>query len=209
FMLGVCYIDLDNFKLINASFGREYADLVLLQMADRLNRLLSESDFVARMEGDSFALLLSHLENIDELLERAQHILSVIGEPYDLKGVPVHISASMGIAINVDPSDDGYSLFKKADMALVKVKESDGVQVLVYSEEWTNSSYERLKLQHEIHRAIKKKEFVLHYQPQYDLESNEIVGVEALIRWNHPTRGLLSPFYFIPLAEESGLIVKI
>lgn len=208
-MLGVCYIDLDNFKLVNASFGREYADLMLLQMADRLNRLLTQHDFVARMEGDEFALLISHVESVELLVERARHILNVIIEPYDLKGASVHISASMGIAINIDPTDDGYSLFKKADMALVKVKETDGVQVLVYSEEWTNSSYERLKLQHEIHRAIKRNEFVLHYQPQYDLAHNEIVGVEALIRWNHPTRGLLSPYYFIPLAEESGLIVKI
>lgn len=209
FMLGVCYIDLDNFKLINASFGREYADLMLLQMADRLNRLLSEHDFVARMEGDSFALLLNHLDNIDQLLERAQHILMVISEPYDLKGVPVHMSASMGIAVNIDPADDGYSLFKKADMALVKVKETAGDPILIYSEEWNNSSYERLKLQHEIHRAIQKHEFELYYQPQYDLVQGQIVGVEALIRWNHPTKGLLSPIHFIPLAEESGLIVPI
>lgn len=209
FMLGVCYIDLDNFKLINASFGREYADLMLLQMADRLNRLLSEHDFVARMEGDSFALLLNHIDHIDQLLERAQHILEVIGEPYDLKGVPVHVSASMGIAVNIDPADDGYSLFKKADMALVKVKETAGDNILIYSEEWNNSSYERLKLQHEIHRAIQKHEFELYYQPQYDLLEGQIVGVEALIRWNHPTKGMLSPIHFIPIAEESGLIVPI
>lgn len=209
FMLGVCYIDLDNFKLINASFGREYADLMLLQMADRLNRLLSEHDFAARMEGDSFALLLNHIEHIDQLLERAEHILDVITEPYDLKGVPVHMSASMGIAVNLDPADDGYSLFKKADMALVKVKETAGDNILIYSEEWNNSSYERLKLQHEIHRAIQKHEFELYYQPQYDLIQGQIVGVEALIRWNHPTKGMLSPIHFIPLAEESGLIVQI
>lgn len=209
FMLGVCYIDLDNFKLINASFGREYADLMLLQIADRLNRVLSEHDFVARMEGDSFALLLSQLDHIDQLVERAQHILQIISEPYDLKGVPVHISASMGIAVNIDPADDGYSLFKKADMALVKVKETAGDNILIYSEEWNNSSYERLKLQHEIHRAIQKHEFELYYQPQYDLVQGKIVGVEALIRWNHPTKGMLSPIHFIPLAEESGLIVPI
>jgi len=208
-MLGVCYIDLDNFKLVNASLGREYADLLLLQMADRLNRLLTQHDFAARMEGDEFALLISHVESVEQLVQRAEDILNVIIEPYDLKGTPVHISASMGIAINIDPADDGYSLFKKADMALVKVKETDGAHVLVYSEEWTNSSFERLKLQHEIHKAIKKNEFVLHYQPQYDLHHNKIVGMEALIRWNHPTRGLLSPYYFIPLAEESGLIVQI
>lgn len=208
-MLGVCYIDLDNFKLVNASFGREYADLMLLQMADRLNRLLSANDFVARMEGDSFALLLNEIESIDQLLIRAEHILDVIREPYDLKGVPVHMSACMGIALNLDPDDDGYSLFKKADMALVKVKESAGESILIYSEEWNNSSYERLKLQHEIHRAIQRHEFVLYYQPQYDLDHERIVGVEALIRWNHPTKGLLSPIHFIPLAEESGLIVPI
>ena len=209
FMLGVCYIDLDNFKLINASFGREYADLMLLQIADRLNRLLSEHDFAARMEGDSFALLFNHLENIEQLVERAQQVLTIISEPYNLKGVPVHISASMGIAVNVDPTDDGFSLFKKADMALVRVKETAGDNLLIYSDQWNNSSYERLTLQHEIHRAIQKHEFELYYQPQYDLIQEKIVGVEALIRWNHPTRGLLSPIHFIPVAEESGLIVPI
>ncbi|MCR8658936.1 putative bifunctional diguanylate cyclase/phosphodiesterase [Paenibacillus endoradicis] len=208
-MLSVCYIDLDNFKLVNASFGREYADLMLLQMADRLNRLLSTQDFVARLEGDAFALLLNEIDNIDQLLVRSQHILDIISEPYDLKGVPVHMGASMGIALNLDPTDDGFSLFKKADMALVKVKESSGGHILIYSEEWNNSSYERLKLQHEIHRAIQRKEFELYYQPQYDLIHGRIVGVEALIRWNHPTKGLLSPIHFIPLAEESGLIVPI
>jgi len=209
FMLGVCYIDLDNFKLINASFGREYADLMLLQIADRLNRLLSEHDFAARMEGDSFSLLFNHLENIEQLVERAQQVLTIICEPYNLKGVPVHISASMGIAVNVDPTDDGFSLFKKADMALVRVKETAGDNLLIYSDQWNNSSYERLTLQHEIHRAIQKHEFELYYQPQYDLIQEKIVGVEALIRWNHPTRGLLSPIHFIPVAEESGLIVPI
>src|SRR5690606_1114994 len=124
-------------------------------------------------------------------------------------GVPVHMSASMGIAVNIDPDDDGYSLFKKADMALVKVKETASDPILIYSEEWNNSSYERLKLQHEIHRAIQKHEFELYYQPQYDVVQGKIVGVEALIRWNHPTKGLLSPLHFIPLAEESGLIVPI
>jgi len=208
-MLSVCYIDLDNFKLINASFGREYADLMLLQMADRLNRLLSTHDFVARLEGDAFALLLNDIENIDQLLARSQHILDIICEPYDLKGVPVHMGASMGIALNLDPTDDGFSLFKKADMALVKVKESSGGHILIYSEEWNNSSYERLKLQHEIHRALQRNEFELYYQPQYDLIHGRIVGGEALIRWNHPTKGLLSPIHFIPLAEESGLIVPI
>src|SRR5690606_12021753 len=139
----------------------------------------------------------------------AQHVLTIISEPYNLKGVPVHISASMGIAVNVDPSDDGFSLFKKADMALVRVKETAGDNLLIYSDQWNNSSYERLTLQHEIHRAIQKHEFVLYYQPQYDLIQEKIVGVEALIRWNHPTRGLLSPIHFIPVAEESGLIVPI
>ena len=208
-MLSVCYIDLDNFKLVNASFGREYADLMLLQMADRLNRLLTPNDVVARLEGDAFALLLNEIDSIDQLIVRSQHILDTISEPYDLKGVPVHMGASMGIALNLDPSDDGFSIFKKADMALVKVKESSGGHILIYSEEWNNSSYERLKLQHEIHRALQRNEFELYYQPQYDVIHGRIVGGEALIRWNHPTKGLLSPIHFIPLAEESGLIVPI
>ncbi|MFF2888401.1 putative bifunctional diguanylate cyclase/phosphodiesterase [Paenibacillus sp. NPDC057967] len=208
-IVGICYLDLDRFKLVNASFGREFGDMLLMQVAERLNRGLSEQDFVARMEGDEFALLITSIQSEDELLEYSKHILKSIEEPYELKGFPLHITASIGLVTSLNNQDDGYTLFKKADMALVKAKESGKNDCLLYSDSWSNSSFERLKLQHEMYRAIQRSEFVLHYQPQYDLTSGRMVGVEALVRWKHPVRGLLSPGTFIPLAEESGMIVQI
>lgn len=208
-LVGICYLDLDGFKLVNASFGREFGDMLLMQVAERLNRELSEHDFVARMEGDEFALLLNSIGSEEELLEHSKLILKCIEEPYELKAFPIHITASIGLVTNQNVTDDGYALFKKADMALVKAKEGGKNDCLLYSESWSNSSFERLKLQHEMYRAIQRSEFVLHYQPQYELVSGRMVGVEALVRWKHPVRGLLSPGTFIPLAEESGMIVQI
>lgn len=208
-LIGICYLDLDGFKLVNASFGREFGDMLLLQVAERATRGLSEDDLVARMEGDEFAFLFPSISSGEELMEKAKELLKSIEEPYELKGFPVHVTASMGMVTSSQSADDGYTLFKKADMALVKAKESGKNDCQLYSESWENSSFERLKLQHELYQAIQRSEFVLHYQPQYDLVGGRIVGVEALVRWNHPVRGLLSPGAFIPLAEESGMIVQI
>ncbi|WP_424769008.1 putative bifunctional diguanylate cyclase/phosphodiesterase [Paenibacillus sp. sgz302251] len=208
-VVGLCYLDLDRFKLVNASFGREFGDMLLMQVAERLSRDLSETDFAARMEGDEFALLFCNLQSEKHLLEQSRQLLKSIEEPYDLGGFPLHITASMGSVTNNNEDDDTYALIKKADMALVKVKESGKNDCLLYSESWSNSSLERLTLQHEMYRAIQHNEFVLHYQPQFDLVSGMMVGVEALVRWNHPLKGIIPPGSFIPLAEESGMIVQI
>nr|WP_245600066.1 bifunctional diguanylate cyclase/phosphodiesterase [Paenibacillus harenae] len=208
-VVGICYLDLDRFKLVNASFGREFGDMLLMQVAERLNRNLTENDFAARMEGDEFALLFYSIESDLHLLDQSRLLLKVIEEPYELSGFPLHITASIGSVTNRNGEDDGYTLIKKADMALVKVKESGKNDCLLHSESWSNSSLERLTLQHEMYRAIQRNEFVLHYQPQYDLESGVMVGVEALVRWNHPLKGVMPPGSFIPLAEESGMIVQI
>jgi len=208
-IVGICYLDLDRFKLVNASFGREFGDILLMQVAERLNRDLDDNDFAARMEGDEFALLFCNLQSEKHLLELCRNLLKSIEEPYELSGFPLHITASIGMVTNRNADDDSYSLIKKADMALVKVKESGKNECLLYSEDWSNSSLERLTLQHEMYRAIQREEFILHYQPQYDLSSGTMVGVEALVRWNHPLKGMIPPGNFIPLAEESGMIVQI
>lgn len=208
-VVGICYLDLDRFKLVNASFGREFGDMLLMQVAERLSRDLSENDFAARLEGDEFALLFCNAQSDKQLLERSRQLLKSIEEPYELRGFPLHITASIGSVTNRNEDDDSYTLIKKADMALVKVKESGKNDCLLYSDSWSNSSLERLTLQHEMYRAIQRNEFILHYQPQYDLLSGSMVGVEALVRWNHPQRGMIPPASFIPLAEESGMIVQI
>ncbi|CAH1200431.1 hypothetical protein PAECIP111893_01375 [Paenibacillus plantiphilus] len=208
-IIAVLYVDVDRFKLINASFGREFGDMLLLQLAERLTRGLAEHDVVARMEGDEFALLYRNGGSESEVLSKTKKILSILEDPFELQGVPLHVTVSIGVSINNVPSDDAGILIKKADMALGKVKDSGKNDCLLYSESWDNSSLERLTLQHELKRAIQRDEFVLHYQPQYHLGTGEIVGVEALIRWQHPERGLVPPGLFIPQAEESGIIMQI
>ncbi len=208
-LLGICYLDLDRFKLVNGSFGREFGDMLLLQVAERLHRELSEHHFIARMEGDEFAVIFTRIESELSLMEKARRILRTIEEPYELKGFPLRITASIGAVSSMAVEDDAYMLFKKADMALAKVKEAGMNGCMLYSEAWGNSSLEHLTLQHELYHAIEREEFILHYQPQYDLNSGNIVGIEALIRWVHPERGLLSPGEFIPFSEESGMIMPI
>ncbi|MFC5653805.1 putative bifunctional diguanylate cyclase/phosphodiesterase [Paenibacillus solisilvae] len=207
--IAILYLDVDRFKLINASFGREFGDMLLMQVAERLTRNLDEQDVVARMEGDEFAIMFRNAGEEAQMLAKAKELLHSLDEPFELQGFPLHVTASIGIAWNRLDKDDAGILVKKADMALAKVKESGKNNCLLYSEEWDNSSLERLKLQHDLKQAVQKGEFILHYQPQYDLSSGSIVGVEALVRWQHPVRGLVPPSHFIPLAEESGMIVQI
>ncbi|MGO4107928.1 putative bifunctional diguanylate cyclase/phosphodiesterase [Paenibacillus sp. YAF4_2] len=208
-MIGLCYLDLDRFKLVNASFGREFGDMLLMQVAERLTSALGDQGIMARMEGDEFTLLFQNIESESELLELARSLLHAIDEPFELKGFPLHITASLGAVTSMIQEDDGYMLLKKADIALVKVKESGKNDCMMYSESWSNSSFERLTLQHEMYRAIQRSEFILHYQPQYDLVSGMMVGVEALVRWRHPVKGMIAPGEFIPIAEESGMIIQI
>ncbi|KQO01249.1 putative bifunctional diguanylate cyclase/phosphodiesterase [Paenibacillus sp. Leaf72] len=208
-LVGLCYMDLDRFKLVNASFGREFGDMLLMQVAERFTSVMSEQDFAARMEGDEFALLFKDLESEEQLLSRARMVLQAIEEPYELKGFPIQITASIGAVTSRLGEDDDYALLNKADMALMKVKQNGRNDALLYSESWSNYSFEHLSMQHEMYRAIQRKEFILYYQPQYDMISGGMIGVEALVRWKHPIRGMIPPGDFIPLAEESGMIVQI
>ncbi|SDX20428.1 bifunctional diguanylate cyclase/phosphodiesterase [Paenibacillus sp. CF384] len=207
--LAIFQLDVDRFKLINASFGREFGDMLLLQVAERLTRGLTELDAAARMEGDEFAILYAYDGDEQELDRKAKELKLLLDEPFELQGFPLHITASIGIAVNHAIGDDASLLVKKADLALTKVKDSGKNDYLCYSEEWDDSSRERLALEHDLKIALQKEQFVLHYQPQYHLVTGEMVGVEALIRWEHPERGLVPPGRFIPLAEENGLIVQI
>ncbi|WP_332908474.1 putative bifunctional diguanylate cyclase/phosphodiesterase [Paenibacillus roseus] len=206
--IGMLYLDIDQFKLINDSFGREFGDMLLLQVAERFTRGLLGEDMGARMEGDEFAIMFVSLQSEEELVEKARALLMTLEEPFEMQGFPFHVTASIGMATNRKDRDAG-SIIKKADMALGRVKEQGRNDILLYSEEWNNSSLERLTLQHELRQGIQRNEFFLHYQPQYHLSTGTIVGLEALVRWRHPERGLVNPGQFIPLAEESGMIVQL
>lgn len=206
--IGMLYLDIDQFKLINDSFGREFGDMLLLQVAERFTRGLSGEDMGARMEGDEFAIMFVSLHSEKELVEKARALLTTLEEPFEMQGFPFHVTASIGMATNCKDCDAG-SIIKKADMALGRVKEQGRNDILLYSEDWNNSSLERLTLQHELKQGIQRNEFFLHYQPQYHLSTGKVVGLEALVRWQHPDRGLVPPGQFIPLAEESGMIVQL
>ncbi|GGG26191.1 hypothetical protein GCM10010916_48240 [Paenibacillus abyssi] len=207
-LIGLLYLDVDRFKLVNDSFGREFGDMLLMQVAERLTRVMSEQDMVARMEGDEFAVLFANVDSDKDVMNKTRSLLDTLEEPFELQGFPFHVTASIGVVTNRIENDPSM-LMKKADMALGKVKENGRNDGMLYCEEWDNSSLERLTLQHELRQGLQRNEFLLHYQPQYHLNTGEIVGLEALVRWQHPERGMVPPGHFIPLAEESGMIVQL
>jgi len=204
----VLYLDLDRFKLVNDSFGRDFGDMLLLQVAERLSRNLGESDLAARMEGDEFAVLYDNVATEAEALERAQLLLRLLEEPFELQGHPFHMSASIGIAL-AGAGSDPVAVIKQADIALGMVKDNGRNGCMLYTGETDNSSLERLTMQHEMKLALTRGDFELFYQPQYEIETGRLIGMEALLRWRHPERGMIPPGEFIPIAEESGLIVQL
>ncbi|RED64015.1 putative bifunctional diguanylate cyclase/phosphodiesterase [Cohnella lupini] len=207
--LAVCYLDVDHFKLINASFGRDFGDMLLLQIAERLSRGVSEPGDLARMEGDEFAACLDFLKDEEDVKTRLDAMLAVLEEPFELSGIPIHITVSIGVAVCEQSTDDAATLLKRADTALHRVKENGKNDYLLHSGDMDHVALHKLTIQHEMRRALLNQEFALFYQPQYDLASGQIVGMEALIRWFHPERGLVPPGDFIPAAEESGIIVPL
>lgn len=208
-MLAVCYLDVDRFKLVNASFGRDFGDMLLLQIAERLTRCLPEAGDLAHLEGDEFAACLDQLQDDEDIAKRVSQLMAVLDEPFELSGVPIYITVSIGIATCNAGAEDACILLKRADTALHRVKENGKNDFLLHSSDMEHVALQKLTIQHEMRRALMQNEFLLYYQPQYDLSTGQIVGTEALVRWMHPERGLVSPCEFIPAAEESGIIVQL
>lgn len=204
----ICYLDVDGFKLVNTSFGRDFGDMLLLQTAERLMRYLQEQGDLARMEGDEFAGYLGEVHNPAEAAAKVEQLMKVLDEPFELNGVPIHLSVSIGVAVHV-PGDDAAAMLRKADTALHRAKDNGRNDYLLHTDEMDPEAMHKLKFHHEIRQALANGEFQLHYQPQFDLATGQIVGMEALLRWNHPERGFISPGEFIPAAEESGIIVPL
>ncbi|MEO8754153.1 MAG: EAL domain-containing protein, partial [Casimicrobiaceae bacterium] len=203
------FIDLDRFKNINDSLGHESGDLLLQDVARRLRTHLRESDSVARLGGDEFVVLVEDCADPRELNAIAQNILNALGRPYILAEREYHVTGSIGISTYPADGQDPAALLKNADIAMYLAKDHGKNNFQFYSAQQNAHSFERLALESALRHALGRDEFVLHYQPKVDIPTGSIVGVEALVRWNHPDLGMVLPNQFIPLAEETGLIVPI
>jgi diguanylate cyclase (GGDEF)-like protein len=207
--LAVFFLDLDRFKEINDTLGHEAGDQLLQEVASRLEATLRESDTVARMGGDEFVVLVPELESEEQARTVARKMLDVLREPLDLLGQKFHVTGSIGVSLYPADGEDEQTLMKNADIAMYQAKDAGKNDFRFYAEEMSGSSRERLQLESSLRRALENEEFELHYQARRDLDSDRITGMEALLRWRHPELGLVEPLDFIPLAEETGLIVPI
>src|SRR5207247_5097613 len=207
--IAVVFIDLDHFKFVNDSLGHSIGDRLLKGMADRLRDVLREGDTVARLGGDEFVLILNDQSNEEVIFRAMQRITSSLAAPIDIEGKELVVTCSAGISLYPQDGPDVDTLLKNADAAMYRAKEHGRNNFQFYTSEMNERVNERLALENALRRAIERKEFCLHYQQRVDLKSGAIVGAEALVRWMHPEWGLVRPVRFIPLAEETGLIVQI
>ena len=201
------FIDLDRFKVINDSLGHEAGDALLIETAKRLRKTLRSREIVARLGGDEFVVILEYSATRAEIEEIADRLLWEVGQPVQLSGHECHATASIGVAMFPDHGSDVHTLTKNADLAMYLAKEDGKNNFRFFTNEAKMPSIERLTLENSLRHAVERNELSLHYQPKVDLASRQITGVEALLRWTHPEYGVLPPGQFIPLAEETGLIV--
>lgn len=202
-------IDLDRFKPINESLGHEIGDQLLQAVADRLCQVCGNEEQVARVGGDEFTLLVENHRGDNALTELCQKLINAIKKPFIINGHELLLGASIGISVFPDSAKEAQSMINQADMAVYQAKRSGGNNYQFYRGNMRVSSVEQLALETSLRKAIFKNEFVVYYQPKMSLTTNRITAVEALVRWQHPTMGLLGPGEFIPLAEETGLISAI
>jgi len=203
----VMMLDIDRFKMVNDTLGHTYGDLFIKEVSRRISAIVEREDvMLARIGGDEFAMVLRSYKGPKTSGELAERILSGIRQPYRLKDNDIYISASIGIAVFPEHGSNVLELIKHADTAMYNVKDKGKNSYAFYSEELDEKLLEKLELEAEMRKGLERHEFVLHYQPQFHSDESRIVGVEALVRWNHPTKGLLFPGSFIAVAEESGLI---
>jgi len=201
-------LDLDQFKVINDTLGHPAGDALLMATAERL-REAARGHFVGRLGGDEFVVLQGIGEDRNAVDKLAREILAAIARPLTIDGNEVVPSTSIGIAIAPDDGGDGETLLRNADLALYRAKEAGRGTYAFFEESLNERAQERRLIESDLRLALERGEFELHYQPLFDLDQNRICSFEALIRWNHPTRGLVSPIDFIPVAEDTGLIVPI
>ena len=207
--LALFFIDLDKFKHINDSLGHAVGDRVLKLVSKRLEGIIRKEDTLARLSGDEFTIIMEELTQPEDASLLAEKILKVLAESMQIDDHILYVSGSIGISIYPQDTTDAQELLKYADTAMYKAKEEGRNTFQFYSSEMTEFALERMVMKTSLRQAIDNEELIIHYQPQINTSTNTLVGLEALVRWQHPTMGILSPGIFIPLAEETGMIVEI
>lgn len=207
--IAVLFIDLDRFKAINDSLGHQVGDKLLFEASTRISQAIRESDVVARLGGDEFLVMMNVISRPDDAALVAQKIIHALQTEFIINGKEIFIGASIGIAISFKDGNDVDSLIKAADIAMYQVKNRGKNNYCFYSDDLSTNAVARFTMENQLRRSLERQQFELYYQPQVNIATGEIIGAEALIRWNHPELGLVSPAKFIPVAEETGLIVQI
>ncbi|MCE9663965.1 EAL domain-containing protein [Halomonas sp. M5N1S17] len=208
-LLAVMYLDLDGFKAINDGLGHATGNQLLMAVADRLRLLLGSNDTLARLTGDEFVFLMPDFKSRDEAEATAEHVLSALERPFDIKGRPLHISTSIGIASNDEDVHQAHELLQHADIAVEAAKQQGRNTWQWYEGDERRNISEHALLRHDLYTALRENQFELYYQPIVDAVSGQIRSVEALVRWHHPRHGLVSPGIFIPIAEQTGQIIPL
>jgi diguanylate cyclase (GGDEF)-like protein/PAS domain S-box-containing protein len=207
--IAVIFLDLDRFKYINDSLGHASGDKLLQSVSTRLLASVRASDTVSRQGGDEFVILLSEITHPEDAATSARKILLSLGAPSSIGGHDLHINGSIGISVYPEDGADAETLIKNADTAMYHAKESGRNNFQFFKADMNRKAVERQSLEGSLHRALEREEFLLHYQPKVNLNTGEITGVEALVRWQQPERGLVPPAQFVPIAEDCGLILQI
>ncbi len=206
---GVMLIGLDGFKAINSAFGHGVGDQLLRMVAGRLRHCVRNVDMVARWGGDEFAALLEEMSRPEDAVFVAQRIMYALSRPFAFKGQDLYVTASVGIAVHPADGDDCDTLLRNADAAMYRVKNAGGSNYRVYSAHMNENLSQTLAMGNRLRSALKRDEFLLHCQPQLDMQDGSVIVVEALLRWNDPEQGMRSPAEFIPILEETGMIIPV
>lgn len=207
--VALMFMDLDFFKQVNDTHGHETGDKILIECSKRLKSSIRKIDTVSRLGGDEFTIIIEQFANRDAVVDIVQNILNIINKPFHVDGKDFYMTTSIGISVYPGDGDTMTDLIKNADIAMYKAKEMGRNCYSFYNQEMTKKAVERINLEHQLRVAIDQKQFEVYYQPQYNLNTTKVSGFEALVRWQHPTEGLLLPFIYIGLAEETGMIVDI